>query len=385
MKDRIRNTLKNRLQSLPAVSIANNAYDRLFRADRLIQSDSTPHKALYSDGLMQIRYYPPLDDWQIPLGDDKYLTVEPNDKAVPLVIVPPLAASSLVFDLMPKRSLVRYFLAKGYSVYLIDWGEPTHEHAHLRIKDYAVDMMGDALEKIREHADQDQISLMGWCMGGMFNLIHAALTQDPNIKNLITIASPIDSRQGGVGGGIISAFRKPAELISQYTNFRIHNVDPRYLQIPGRMNAIAFKLTNPIGSLASYWDLIINLWDRDFLKSHTTTASVLDNMLDYPGGIIQDFAVKFALNNDLSEGQMHIGGQHVDFANIHSALLAFAGDSDALVTPDAARKSLTMVSSEDTEFVTAPGGHAGVIMGTKAPEHVWKVAADWLSTRSDTE
>lgn len=380
LKKAIRQTLRTNQQ---AVSIANNAYDRFFRTESLIKSDSTPYKALHSNGLMTLRYYPPLEDDEIPLTDGGSLTVESTTKNVPLVIVPPLAASSLIFDLMPQRSMIRYFLAKGHSVYMIDWGEPGREHTHLRIKDYAVDMMSDALGHVRNHAGQKQLSLMGWCMGGMFSLMHTALTHDTNIKNIITIASPIDSRQGGVGGGIISALRGPAHLVRKYTRFRLNKIDPKYLRIPGRVNSIAFKLTNPMGSLMSYWDLIINLWDRDFLESHTTTSDVLDNMLDYPGGIIQDFAVKFALNNDLSKGQMRIGGQEVDFDKINCSLLAFAGDTDALVTPEAAHKSMELVASNDKEFVIAPGGHAGVVMGAKAQSRVWAVAADWLNTRSN--
>ena len=97
---------------------------------------------------------------------------------------------------------------------------------------------------------------------------------------------------------------------------------------------------------------------------------------------MQDFTVKFALNNQLSKGQMKVGGKTVNFEKIHCSLLAVAGDTDALVTPAAARKSMELVSSGDKEFIIAPGGHAGVVMGAKAQSHVWAIAADWLGTRS---
>lgn len=383
MNPLVKKTLRQSLRiNKHAVSVANNAYDRLFRSDTLIKSDLTRKQEIHSNGLMTVHYYPPLQESQIELNDGSSLAVEKIAQTIPLVIVPPLAASSLIFDLLPHRSLVKYFLAKGFPVYLVDWGEPKREHTHLGIKDYVEDMLPDAIQHIRKHSGQQQLSLMGWCMGGLFSLMYTALSQDKHIKNIITIASPIDSRQGGVGGGMIAALLGPAKLIRKYTGFRINRLDPKYFRVPGKINSIAFKLTNPIGSLSTYWDLLVNIWDRDFLESHTTTSDFLDNMHDYPGGIMQDFTVKFALNNQLSKGQMKVGGKTVNFEKIHCSLLAVAGDTDALVTPAAARKSMELVSSGDKEFIIAPGGHAGVVMGAKAQSHVWAVAADWLGTRS---
>ena len=64
--------------------------------------------------------------------------------------VPPLAARPTIFDLMPNRSLVKYFVARGYRVYLIDWGEPGREQAHYGLGDYVNDLMPEALKRIRD-------------------------------------------------------------------------------------------------------------------------------------------------------------------------------------------------------------------------------------------
>lgn len=366
-----------------AVAAVNNAYDRLFRTDSLIKSNQTPFDVIYSNGLMSVRAYQPLQESEIELTDGSRLPVSPREHAVPIVIVPPLAASPLIFDLLPERSLVRYLLASGYRVYLVDWGEPQREHAHLGMKDYAEDMLSQAVAQIREHAACQPLTLMGWCMGGLFCLMYAGLSHDPAIKNIVTIASPVDSQSSGVGGRIIRGLVGPANLIRRYTRFRLNKVDPVLLQVPGKFNALAFKLTNPVGSIMTYWDLMVNLWDREFVESHTTTSDFLNNMLDYPGGIIQDFALKFGLNNDLSKGEIRIGDKLSSFDKITASILAFAGEADTLVTPRAAHKSLELVASSDKEFVIAPGGHAGVVMGAKAQSSVWAVIADWLATRSE--
>ncbi|MEC9407767.1 MAG: alpha/beta fold hydrolase [Pseudomonadota bacterium] len=365
-----------------AAQIANNAFDRMFRPGALIRSNQTPYEEIAASGPMRVRYYPPLTEATIPLSDGTQKAVVHTEQTVPIVIVPPLAATSLIFDLLPERSLVRYLRASGFLVYLVDWGSPERRYAHYGIKHYAEDLLGHALKCVRAHAQTRPVSLLGWCMGGLFSLIYAGLSHDRDIQNLITIASPIDYRQGGIAARITGALDVPAYLIRKYTSFRLHNVDPAYLQVPGWVNALAFKLTNPVGSLTAYWDLFAKLADREFLATHTTTSHFLENMEDYPGGIVQDFIVKVGVDNDLSRGRIEVGGRVSQFDRIECSLLVFAGAEDAIVTPQSAQTVLNLVQSPDKEFVIAPGGHAGVVMGNKAQAAVWSVLAQWLETRS---
>ena len=74
---------------------------------------------------------------------------------------------------------------------------------------------------------------------------------------------------------------------------------------------------------------------------------------------------------------------HLD--EIEASLLAFAGKTDNLVPPDVAAKSVDVVASDDAEFRVAPGGHMGVIIGSKAQSAVWKESAEWLASRSDAK
>jgi polyhydroxyalkanoate synthase len=192
----------------------------------------------------------------------------------------------------------------------------------------------------------------------------------------------LDTREGSIIGQLTAALMKPAELVRKLTSFRLHDLAPEKMTVPGWMNSLAFKLTNPVGSITTYWDLVLRLWDREFVESHTTTSSFLNNMLAYPGRLIQDMFVKFAIDNDLSRGTIEVGGKTAKFDRIESSVLVFAGETDNLVTPDAAKKSLDLVASSDTQYLVAPGGHMGVLSGAKAQKAVWEVAADWLDTRS---
>lgn len=104
-----------------ARAAATNGADWLRRDPRLFQADQTPYEVIHRLDLMAVRYYPPLAADRIRVGTDD-MAVSRSSHATPVVLVPPLAASTLIFDLLPYRSLVRYLRARGFTVYLVDWG-----------------------------------------------------------------------------------------------------------------------------------------------------------------------------------------------------------------------------------------------------------------------
>lgn len=364
-------------------SSATNAADWLFRRDQLVQSGKTEYEVIFEKLPMRVRYYAPKE-----VGSEASISGETEQRparqmAIPLLMVPPLGVTSETFDLLPNRSVVKHMANAGYRVYMIDWGKPTRAHAHLGLQDYADEMMSLAREAVRQHSGVDQVSLFGWCMGGLLCLLHAGLEQDERIQNLVTVASPIDLRSGrNVMSFAATTLNTTARFVRKYTEFRLDNINPGLMGIPGWMVSLGFKMTAPIASVTTYWDLITRISDRDFVEQHTTTSDYLNNMMLYPGGVIRDFMVRFAIDNRMAKGKVKVGEKTADLANISASMLVFAGDTDHLVPAGMAKQSLDLVSSEDKLFMRAPGGHMGVILGSKAPENVWQVSADWLRPRS---
>ncbi|MDG9669545.1 alpha/beta fold hydrolase [Hahella sp. CR1] len=360
---------------------ALNALERYLFSENFFIANLSPYEEIYRDGIMSVRHYLPLEEDEIQVGDET-IPVERVKQHTPLVLVPPLAATSMIFDILPQRSIVRYFLAKGFDVYLIDWGEVTEDHSHLSLETYVTQWMPDALRQIRLHSGREDVSFFSYCMGGLLTLMYAAASQDPNIRNLVTVASPVDMHQSGMAGRVLSLVYRPANIISRVLNFSLMDLPARFLHIPGWVNSLAFKLTNPMGSLISSLELLVNLWDREFVKNHTTMSQWFNDMVDYPGQTIKEMLVKMGLQNQMAKGRMKMGATSAEFSAIKCSILAFAGDADKLVSIKAAHKVLDIVSTEDKEFCVAPGGHAGVFAGGKAPQNVWAISADWLAQRS---
>ncbi len=368
------------------VDTRDNLHDWLFERDRLVKSGLTPFEQVLHCDPMTVRHYSLPAGTRIELADGGELEVAKQRHALPLVLVPPLGVTSEVFDLLPQRSLVRYMAARGFQTYLIDWGRPRRRHAHFGLRHYAQDMMGEALAAIREHSGSREVSMMGWCMGGLIGLIHLGLNPKARVRNLVTVASPIDMRGGGLVAQAARALDTPAQVVNRFGGRLSRNVarriDVSRLHAPGWLTTLAFKLTNPVSSVTTYWDLLTRFWDREFVERHTTIADYLNNMLLYPGGVVRDIVLEMAIGNKLGEGRVRIGRQEADFGGIRANLLAFAGDGDHLVPPSIARRSLELVASKDKEFQIAPGGHMGVILGGQAQTFVWQKSADWLAPRS---
>jgi len=97
---------------------------------------------------------------------------------------------------------------------------------------------------------------------------------------------------------------------------------------------------------------------------------------------MREMIEKFGLANRMNHGHFHIGGRQISFKNIKCALLAIAGDNDAITSIGAASAVMTVVGSLDKSFEVVPGGHAGLFTGTQAVKTTWVIVTDWLKRRS---
>ncbi|MFE8072328.1 alpha/beta fold hydrolase [Marinobacteraceae bacterium S3BR75-40.1] len=346
----------------------------------LIQSGDTPYDVIFQEGIVSLRYYPPLDTDSIEVEGES-VAVASHTYRTPILLVPPLAVTLALYDLFPDRSLVKYLRARGFEVYLIDWGEPGWQQNHFDLAHYFADWVPQLIKRVREHSGERKLTLHGWSFGGLFSYCAAALG-DPDIANLVLVGAPCDYHANGRLGRYYQRLSRVLTGAENLMGFRIHDTRKRWWRSPGWANSLAFKLTNPVAHVQNFGALVRNLHDEDYVSNHATLNAFINGMLAYPGGVIQDTLAYLLKENVLARGQLPMEGGEGSLGRIRASVLLTCGRSDEIVTEDCAKALLDQVSSSDTKVLRVPGGHMGILSGSKAPAQIWPEWVEWLSERS---
>jgi polyhydroxyalkanoate synthase len=331
---------------------------------------NTPRRQILKDGKLEVyRYEPARREEHVEIGREEF-HIRENRFPVPILLVPPLMVQPYIYDLRPEHSMVRALRAAGYDVYLVDFGIPGREDQGIRLDHYVLEFMPKAVQAVRKEHGGAPITIAGYCMGGIFALLYTAAWQDRDVRNLVTIASPIDFGKMGL-----------LTFMARLANGRVQALADRIGNIPGRLNSEALKLLAPVKRFTRYADLFVNLWNEEYVKGFDAMSKWSNDFIPYPKEAFKQFMGEMMIENRMMEG-LRFGDRVADLKWIRAPVLAFAGESDEIATPASARAILAATSSADVEYVLVPGGHIGVVVGGRAREAVWGRMIDWLRPRS---
>jgi polyhydroxyalkanoate synthase subunit PhaC len=140
----------------------------------------TPKDLLRSRGTMKLYHYR-------PLADEVY--------RVPVLIVMATTNRGYILDLVPGQSLIEFLLKRGYDVYMLDWNPPRPEEKCLRMEDYVLDFIPDCIRQVQQDSGENDISVIGYCFGGVLSLLYGSIFLDGPMRNLICFTTPVDFRQ----------------------------------------------------------------------------------------------------------------------------------------------------------------------------------------------
>src|SRR3954468_13523068 len=107
---------------------------------------------------------------------------------VPILMVYALINRPYVLDLLPGNSFIEYLVGKGFDVYLLDWGIPGDEDKDMDLENYILDYLPRAVKKVLRTSGVEELTLLGYCMGGTMSAIYASLFPE-HVKNLILLTA----------------------------------------------------------------------------------------------------------------------------------------------------------------------------------------------------
>jgi polyhydroxyalkanoate synthase len=328
--------------------------DYLFSGDPVM--GLTPKDIIYKRGTLQLYHYR-------PLSNEIY--------RVPVLLVMSLVSKSYILDLTPGQSFIEFLLKQGYDVYLIDWGVPRPEDRVLRLEDYTLDFMPDCIARILADSGEPDLSLIGYCMGGMLAIMYSALYPNLPLKNLICLTTPVNF--DGMG------------LTRQWTDQRYFDVDrivDTLGNVPPELISASFEMLRPAARIAQQIRLWDNMWNDDFVKSYRMVDRWANDQIPFPGECFRQTTKELMWANKLYRNEFELGGQRVDIGNIRVPFLSVMAEHDHIVPYESAKDLINLVGSADKRDIVLKGGHVSMVAGPNASRRLWPELDSWLSERS---
>ncbi|THD37432.1 MAG: alpha/beta fold hydrolase [Sphingomonas sp.] len=317
---------------------------------------ATPKDVLIERGTMRLYHYH-------PRADDVY--------RVPILLVMATTNRGYIFDMVPGQSLIEYLLDAGFDVFMLDWDAPRADEKSLSLESYVLDFLPAAVARVKAETDEPDITVVGYCFGGVLSLLWAALHPQTGLANLVTFTTPVD-------------FSK-MEMFQTWADRRFFDVDKlvdTFGNCPGDYLYTAFDMLRPAARAAGNIRLYDNLWNDDFVKSYRMFDRWTSDQLPLAGEYFRQTTKKLMWDNALYEGTLDVGGQIVDLAAITAPFLHVAAEYDHIVPTAASAPLIDMIGSADKQEIMLKGGHVSLVAGGNAIKRLWPNLVAWLGERS---
>ncbi len=357
--------------------------DLIPKPDQIVSAAANvAHKMLYG-GLADLRPMPRtlIDDGVLREVYHYRPRGTAREQGDPVLLVTPLAAPAICFDLRRGCSVVEHFVDRGRPTYLVEYGEVSFANRNLGMEHWVDEVIPAAIREVSRHAGDRPVHVVGWSLGGIFALLTAADQPDLPIASLTTIGSPTDVTQVPLVAPIrpfLGLAGERAGLVTQA--YRVMGGAPKPLV------RRAFQLTSFNKLVTKPIAIAAKLDDADFLAQVEAVDRFTANMIAYPGRTFGQLYHRILKGNQLATGTVTMDDREIKLANLTAPLLAFGGDSDGIAPVQCVRPIVDLVPNvEKLRFEIVPGGHLGMLTGRAARTTTWRVLDEWIEESSTSE
>ena len=314
---------------------------------RIRQSDSTmfevgrnlattPGKVVFENDLIQVLQYTPVTE---------------NVLALPLLIVPPWINKFYVLDLTGEKSMIKWAVEQGITVFVISWVNPDARLAMKSFEDYMNEGVFAALDAAEKITGEKQAHICGFCVGGTMtavSLAYLAATGQDRIASATFLATQVDFTHAG-------------DLKVFVDEEQLEALERRMKQVgflDSTKMAMAFNL---LRSNDLVWPYIINNYMRGKAPFPFDLLFWNSDSTRLPAANHSFYLRNCYLENKLSAGKMTVGNVRLDLGKVKVPVYNLATREDHIAPP----KSVFLGSSffgGPVRFVLGGSGHiAGVV------------------------
>jgi polyhydroxyalkanoate synthase len=297
----------------------------------------------------------------------------PISHGPPVLIVHSLVSRSYILDLRPGNSLVEYLTAAGLDVYMLDWGVPDYLDADNDLERYVDFYLPRAVKAVLRESGSDEVTLMGYCLGGVLAALYAAAHRQAPVRNLILMATPIDF---GEMGAMVALLREgrldPDDLIDDTGN------------VPADALYSGFYMLAPTTEIAQKATLLEHLWNDEFVEGFQAMAQWSRDHVPFPGAAFRQLVELLVRENALMSGSIRVGFREIALERARGDVLVAMAERDNVVPAGATEPALSLVGHPARrEALRLPGGHVTFGTGRSAVKHTMPRLAGWIIDHSD--
>ncbi|SIQ79531.1 polyhydroxyalkanoate synthase [Rhizobium sp. RU35A] len=269
----------------------------------------------------------------------------------PLLIVPPWINKFYILDLGPEKSFIKWCVDQGHTVFVISWVNPDERHAEMTWETYSQEGIDFALSAVEEATGEQDINLIGYCVGGTLLAatlaIHAS-RGDKRVKSATFLTTQVDF----VHAGDLKVFVDEEQLDALESQMKATGY------LAGSKMASAF---NMLRASELIWPYVVS----NYLKGREPMAFDLlywnsDSTRMTPAN--HAFYLRNCyLENRLSKGEMTLFGQKVNLADVTIPVYNLAAREDHIAPARSVFAGCRFFGGP-VDFVLSGSGHiAGVV------------------------
>ena len=306
----------------------------------------TPGKVVHRTPLYELIQYSPTTD---------------EVHETPLVIFPPWINRFYILDLNPKKSLIRWAVEQGLTVFIVSWKSADETTRDTVLDDYVLRGQLDAIDTIRDLLGVDSVHAIGYCVAGTtlaatLSLL-AARGEAGKVASATFFTAQVDFSEAGDLN--LFAADESLQLIDQLS------AEKGYMD--GRYMAATF---NMLRGRDLIWNYVTNNYlmgddypPFDLLHWNGDTTNL---PAKWHGAYLRDF---YKENKLVRPGAITVDGTPIDLTRVETPTYVQAGKEDH-IAPAASVWKITHHFRGPLKFVLAGSGHiAGVVNPPEAQKY----------------